>query len=140
MWIKALSKSLLIVVGVFAIVKAIELLNQFVMIMAMGSMEERSIAFWVKILSLVVPTVLLITGVLLIFRLPELIKNKICECADQCTTKPIVPRTVFHVVSVFLGFYCSPGSGQDLWEPYMPFRSRPDILPAILVQECCWIR
>ena len=117
MWIKALARLLMAVMGVFAIIKVFELLNQLVVVfLSMAAFSEtgetESWLYAAPPSSLIIPGVLFVVGVLLIFRPPKCLLNIIPEDSDK-SEDPIVPaEMILRIVSTFIGvvflFFAAP--------------------------------
>ncbi len=106
MWIKALAKSLLLVVGVFTLIKAIESMTTFMMMLAMTSLEHCDLQrVLTLVICLIVPTVLFLTSLLLIFRPPLRVLDAITENPSESEVRTISARVVLHTVSIFLGVF-----------------------------------
>ncbi len=116
MWIKALGRLLMAVLGVFAIIKVFELLNQLVVMFLMAKISEtgetESWLYTAPISSLIIPGALFVVGFLLIFRPPKCLLNIIPEDSDK-SEGPIVPaEMILRIVSTFIGvlflFFAAP--------------------------------
>lgn len=137
MWIKALGRLLMAVLGVFAIIKALELLNQFAMVLSMGMMSEtremEPLLYAALAFSLVVPVVLFVVGSRLIFRPPKRMLNLLPEDSDK-SEAPIVPaKMILRMVSTFIGvlflFFTAPQLVWIVQNIIMSFSQSSDARP-----------
>ena len=104
MWIKALARSLMIVVGIFAIIKAIEMMDRFVMILGVGWLaQDQQPILRMLVSSLVIPVILFVAGLLLIFRPPQRLLNLIPEHTGEAGSQVSPATIVLHTVSVVCG-------------------------------------
>ena len=104
MWIKALARSLIIAVGVFAIIKAIEMMDRFVMILGVGSLaQSQQPILRILVSSLVIPVILFAVGLLLIFRPPSWLLNLIPEHTGEAGVQVAPATIVFHAISIVFG-------------------------------------
>ena len=104
MWIRALARSLMIVVGIFAIVKAIEMMDRVVMILGVGTLAPgQQPILRMLVSSLVIPVILFAAGLLLIFRPPQRLLNLIPEHTGEAGVQVAPATIVFHTVSIVFG-------------------------------------
>ena len=96
MWIKALTKSLLIVVGVFAIIAGVRALFQCLSYTVMAAVDEMSMT--TVLLSWIPPGILIFMGLQLIYRPPNRILALIREEADASQARMIPTRVILHTV------------------------------------------
>lgn len=101
MWIKALTKSLLIVVGVFAIITGVKQLFDFVSLAVIVAGTEGSMS--ILLVSWIPPGILIFLGSRLIYRPPNRILALIREEANESQARMIPTRVILHTVSIFLG-------------------------------------
>ena len=102
MWIKALAKSLMIVVGVYAIIIGVQQLFGCASLTVMAASDDGAMS-WVFLLAWIPPGILILMGLRLIYRPPNRIMALIREEADESQARMIPTRVVLHTVSIFLG-------------------------------------
>lgn len=101
MWIKALARSLMIVVGVFAIIAGVKQLFHSVYLTVIVAGTEGSMS--ILLASWIPAGILIFLGSRLIYRPPNRILALIREEADESQARMIPTRVVLHTVSIFLG-------------------------------------
>lgn len=110
MWIKALTRSLLAVIGVVAIVAAVRLMYDFIMILAFliigiaqGEKHLLEEIPATMVASFIIPMALIAVGLVLILRPPRCLWDLAVEDNGQGQIQIIPAKTVFATVSTFLG-------------------------------------